>query len=104
MGPISEPSASGHVFGRAGCHPDGVEVPPPTLHAKHNTPGDDIEGANKRHSSRRKDAGRQPKIEVEQRGRLCDRDQGVDEHTVNPAVRRKLKVPIDLAINHGFGR
>lgn len=82
MGPISEPSASGHVFGRAGCHPDGVEVPPPTLHAKHNTPGDDIEGANKRHSSRRRryEGRKQPKIEVEQRGCLCDGDQGERTH------------------------
>jgi hypothetical protein len=93
MGPISEPSASGHLFGRAGCHPDGVEVPPPTLHAKHNTPGDDIEGANRRHSSRKKNAGRQPKIEVEQSGVCVTETRGRTEHTVNPAVRRKLKGP-----------
>jgi hypothetical protein len=80
MGPISEPSASGHVFGRAGCHPDGVEVPPPTLHAKHNTPGDDIEGANRRHSSRKKSAGtdRQPKIEVEQSGVCVTETRGTN--------------------------
>ena len=34
MGPISEPSASGHAL-RSGCDPNGDSVPHPGQHAKH---------------------------------------------------------------------
>lgn len=39
MGPISEPSASGHAL-RSGCDPDGDRVPHPGQHAKHLVDGE----------------------------------------------------------------